>query len=258
MREARQRGRDARVEVQVLPPVERYFGSWVLGLSLVRVVPPKTMGGGSSAPDGATDTKAWESRFFTFSLLYLRLLMGLILFVRTGRNGASCAWSRATELQAAPRRVGEYAAECGAVLGFAASAATSGAVGGQTNHTHGIGVGGPGGPDSDEMDEDGMGTDSDDIEENEEEDMDVNALAARMTIVFEGGHSGALPGYVLVARSHSLRTVLTTFVMNADSNRSPMRFGQPSCTRDACCLPLILQPHECASGNVLMTRAAMT
>ena len=155
MREARQRGRDARVEVQVLPPAERYFGSWVLGLSLVRVVPPKTMGGGSSAPDGATDTKAWESRFFTFSLLYLRLLIGLILFVRTGRNGASCAWSRATESQAAPRRVGEYAAECGAVLGFAASAAMSGAVGGQTNHTHGVSVGGPGGPDSDETDEDG-------------------------------------------------------------------------------------------------------
>src|SRR5260221_13937851 len=103
-----------------------------------------------------------------------------------------------------------------------------------------------------------MGTDSDDIEEDEEGDMDVDALTARVTIVFEGGRSGALPGYVLVARSHSLCTVLTTFVVNADSNRSPMRFGQPSCTRDACCLPLILQPHECASGNVLMTRAATT
>ena len=52
----------------------------VLVLMLVWVVTPKTTGGGSSALDGATDTKAWESRFwkcllsrcttsqFTFSL----------------------------------------------------------------------------------------------------------------------------------------------------------------------------------------------
>jgi hypothetical protein len=56
-----------------------------------------------------------------------------------------------------------------------------------------------------------MGTDSDEIEDDEEEDMDVDALAARVTIVFEGGRSGALPGYVLVRRSYSLRTVLTAF-----------------------------------------------
>src|SRR5260221_12045825 len=98
----------------------------------------------------------------------------------------------------------------------------SGAVGGRTNHTRSVGIGGPGGPDSDETDEDGMGTDSDDIEENEEEDMDVNALVACVMIVFEGGCSGALPGYVLVAHLHFLHTVLTTFVVNADSNRSPM------------------------------------
>src|SRR5712691_12618171 len=84
------------------------------------------------------------------------------------------------------QRLEEYAAECGAVLGFAASAATSGAVGGRTNRTHGVGVGGPSGPDSDETDEDGMCTDSDDIEEDGEEDMVVDALAARVTIVFEG------------------------------------------------------------------------
>jgi hypothetical protein len=103
-----------------------------------------------------------------------------------------------------------------------------------------------------------MGTDSDEIEDDEEEDMDVDALAARVTIVFEGGRSGALPGYVLIRRSYSVRTVLTTYVVNVASNTSLMRFGQLSCTRDACCLPLIPQLHECASGNVLMTRAAMT
>jgi len=94
------------------------------------------------------------------------------------------------------QRLGEYAAERGAVLGFAASAAASGAVGGRTKRARGVGVGGPGGPDSDATDEDGMGTDSDEIDEDEEEDMDVDALAARVTIVFEGGRSGALPGYV--------------------------------------------------------------
>ena len=94
------------------------------------------------------------------------------------------------------QRLGEYAAERGAVLGFAASAAASGAVGGRTKRARGVGVGGPGEPDSDETDEDGMGTDSEEIEEEDEEDMDVDALAARVTIVFEGGRGGALPGYV--------------------------------------------------------------
>jgi hypothetical protein len=93
-------------------------------------------------------------------------------------------------------RLGEYAAERGAVLGFAGSAAASGAVGGRTKRARGVGVGGPGEPDSDETDEDGMGTDSEEIEEEDEEDMDVDALAALVTIVFEGGRGGALPGYV--------------------------------------------------------------
>jgi hypothetical protein len=53
-----------------------------------------------------------------------------------------------------------------------------------------------------------MGTDSDDIEEDEEEDMDVDALAARVTIVFEGGRSGALPGCVLIPL---VRTILVLF-----------------------------------------------
>ena len=79
----------------------------------------------------------------------------------------------------------------------------SGVVGGRTNRTCGVGVGGPSGPDSDETDEDGMDTNSDDIEEEEEEVMVIDALAARVTIIFEGGRSSALPGYVLVARSHS-------------------------------------------------------
>ena len=73
------------------------------------------------------------------------------------------------------------------VLGFAASAAASGAVGGRTKRARGVGVGVP---DSDETDEESE-------EEEDEEDMDVDALAARVTIVFEGGRGGALPGYVL-------------------------------------------------------------
>ena len=101
------------------------------------------------------------------------------------------------------QRLGEYAVEHGAVLGFVAGAATSGVVGGQMNRTHGVGVGGPSGPNLDEMDEDGMDTDSDDIKEEEEEVMVIDALAAHVTIVFEGGHSSALPGYILVACSHS-------------------------------------------------------
>ena len=89
------------------------------------------------------------------------------------------------------QRLGEYAAERGAVLGFAASAAASGAVGGRTKRARGVGVGEA---DSDETDEDGMGTDSEEIEEEDEEDMDVDALAALVTIVFEGGRGGASPG----------------------------------------------------------------
>ncbi len=92
------------------------------------------------------------------------------------------------------QRLGEYAAERGAVLGFAASAAASGAVGGRTKRARGVGVGVSGVPDSDETDEDGM--ESEEIEEEDEEDMDVDALAARVTIVFEGGRGGALPGFV--------------------------------------------------------------
>jgi hypothetical protein len=45
------------------------------------------------------------------------------------------------------------------------------------------------------MDEDGM--DSEEIEEDE--DVDVDALVARVTIVFEGGHAGVLPEYVLTS-----------------------------------------------------------
>jgi hypothetical protein len=91
------------------------------------------------------------------------------------------------------QRLGEYAAERGAVLGFAASTAVSGAVGGRTKCARGVGVGEP---DSDETDDDGVGTDGEVVEEEDEEDMDVDALAARVTIVFEGGRGGALPGYV--------------------------------------------------------------
>ena len=89
------------------------------------------------------------------------------------------------------QRLNEYAAEHGVALGFAASAAVSGAVGGRTKRTQGVGVHEP---DSDETDDDGVGTDSEEIEEEDEEDMVVDVLAARVTIVFEGGRSGALPG----------------------------------------------------------------
>lgn len=111
------------------------------------------------------------------------------------------------------------------MLGFAASAAASGAVGGRTKRARGVGVGGSGVPDSDETDEDGM--ESEEIEEEDEEDMDVDALAARVTIVFEGGRGGALPGYVsllfILCRSDTINCVSG----NADSNMSLMRFVRP-------------------------------
>jgi len=99
----------------------------------------------------------------------------------------------------------------------------SDAIGGQTKHACGVGVGGSGRPDSDET-EDGMGMDSNKIED--EEDMDVGALAGCMTIVFEGNHSDTLPGYILVCCLYSLRTVLTTFIMMyTDPNTGLMCFG---------------------------------
>ena len=131
------------------------------------------------------------------------------------------------------QRLGEYAAERGVVLGFAVSAATSGAVGGRTKHVRGVGVHEP---DSDEMDDDGVGTDSEEIEEEDEEDMVVDALAARVTIVFEGGRSSALPGTfnsspprIVLMES---RPVFCEFSVNADSSISRMHFGRPSCARD--------------------------
>ncbi|KAI0246745.1 hypothetical protein BJV78DRAFT_1364651 [Lactifluus subvellereus] len=82
------------------------------------------------------------------------------------------------------QHLGEYAAERGVVFGFAASAAVSSSVGGQTKRARGVGVGGSGGPYSDEMDEDGMETESE-MGEEDKEDMDINALVACVTIVFE-------------------------------------------------------------------------
>jgi hypothetical protein len=127
------------------------------------------------------------------------------------------------------QRLGEYAAERGAVLGFVASAAASGAVGGRTKRARGVGVGGPGARDSDETDED---MDSEELEEEEEEDMDVDALAARVTIVFEGGRNGALPGYVSLLSSLRTTTDDYFFFVPADSSMIQMLFGLPSCTRD--------------------------
>ena len=87
------------------------------------------------------------------------------------------------------------------MLGFAASAAASGAVGGRTKRARGVGVGVA---DSDETDEESE-------EEEDEEDMDVDALAARVTIVFEGGRGGALPGYVLSFPRFFVLTSLMSF-----------------------------------------------
>jgi hypothetical protein len=120
------------------------------------------------------------------------------------------------------------------VLGFAASAATSGAVGGWTKHTWGVGVNEP---DLDETNDDGVGTDSEEIEEEDEEDMVVDALMVCVTIVFEGGCSGALldtfnsssPPHIVLMES---RPVFCEFSVNADSSISQMRFGRPSCTHN--------------------------
>lgn len=110
------------------------------------------------------------------------------------------------------QRLGEYAAERGAVLGFAASAAASGAAGGRTKRARGVGVGNPNAPDSDETDEDGIETESE-IEEEDDEDMDVDALAARVTIVFDGGRGGALPGYVYTIPSSNAYSGTLTIVV---------------------------------------------
>ncbi|KAI0244939.1 hypothetical protein BJV78DRAFT_1159358 [Lactifluus subvellereus] len=60
---------------------------------------------------------------------------------------------------------------------------TSSASASMLRSTARVGVGSAGGPYSDETDEDGMETES----EMEEEDMDIDALVAHVTIVFEGG-----------------------------------------------------------------------
>jgi hypothetical protein len=69
-----------------------------------------------------------------------------------------------------------------------------GAVGGRTKRAHGVGIGSSGGPDPNRTDEDGI-----EMEGPGEENMDVDALAAHVTIVFEDGRGSAPPRYVLVA-----------------------------------------------------------
>jgi len=61
----------------------------------------------------------------------------------------------------------------------------------------GVGVGGPGDPDSDETDEDWMDTENKEMEDGDEEDMGVDALAARMTIVLRRTRWHHFPRYVL-------------------------------------------------------------
>jgi len=69
---------------------------------------------------------------------------------------------------------------------------------------------------------------SEEIEEEDEEDMDVDALAARVTIVFEGGRGGALPGYVSLPLFILYCSDLINCVSgNAGSNMSLMRFARP-------------------------------
>ncbi|KAI0287334.1 hypothetical protein BC826DRAFT_54611 [Russula brevipes] len=180
VREARRRGRDARVEVQVMPAAERYPGS--VGSA------PEPGPGGDPEDDGRGFFSAgWGNGHEGAGIDILD-----VTFVKGGTAHRAPGLGRQNRKQ----RLGEYAAERGAVLGFAASAAASGAVGGRTKRARGVGVGGPGGgPDSDETDGDELDTDSEEMEEEDEEDMDVDEIAARVTIVFEGGQSGALPGF---------------------------------------------------------------
>jgi hypothetical protein len=65
----------------------------------------------------------------------------------------------------------------------------------------GVGVGVPGEPDSDETDEDWMDMDSKVIEDGDKEDMGVDALAARMTIVLRRPRGHHVFRYVLGPRS---------------------------------------------------------
>ena len=217
VREARLRGRDARVEVQVVPAAERYIGS--IGSAA------ESVGGGDPEDDGRGFFSAgWGNGHEGAGIEILD-----VAFVKVGRmvllffsfsvrpegevtTGADRKWPssylqggtahRAPGLgrQNRKQRLGEYATERGAVLGFAASAAASGTAG-RTKRARGVGVGNSNAPDSDETDEDGIETESD-IEEEDEEDMDVDALAARVTIVFEGSRGGALPGYVFSSLLH--------------------------------------------------------
>jgi hypothetical protein len=65
---------------------------------------------------------------------------------------------------------------------------------------HGVGIGSSCGPDPDKTDEDGI-----EMEEPGEENMDVDALAAHVTIMFEDGQGSAPPRYDL---GHSSALVL--------------------------------------------------
>lgn len=178
VREARRRGRDARVEVQVVPAAERYIGN--VGSAA------ESGGGGDPEDDGrGLFSAGWGNGHEGAGIEILD-----VTFVKGGTAHRAPGLGRQNRKQ----RLGEYAAERGAVLGFAASAAASGAAGGRTKRARGVGVGNSTAPDSDETDEDGIETESE-IEEEDEEDMDVDALAARVTIVFEGGRGGALPGF---------------------------------------------------------------
>jgi hypothetical protein len=228
----------------------------LLKLEVVAIL--KMTGEDSLVQGGATGMKAQGSRSLTWRLS--RCVAGFLLFRFPGTNrrlfssflkGGTAHRAPGLGRQNRKQRLGEYAAERGAVLGFAASAAASGAAGGRTKRARGVGVGNSNAPDSDETDEDGIETESE-IEEEDDEDMDVDALAARVTIVFEGGRGGALPGYVYLHSSSCVFGNVDDRCRNTDSSMSRMRFVMPFCAR-ACCVPLCPYLRAGARDNALMT-----
>jgi hypothetical protein len=229
--EARRRGQDAQVEVQVVPAAERYFGN--LGTAA------EPGGGGDPEDDGrGVFSAGWGNGhegagIEILDVAFVKVRCADLCTMNSGffklfTQGGTAHRAPGLGRQNRKQRLGEYAAERGAVLGFAASAAASGAVGGRTKRARGVGVGGSGALDSDETDEEGMETESE-VEEEDEEDMDVDALAARVTIVFEGGRAGALPGYVFFHSPHPRMLLIgkSRFKYEPDALREAVMHPRP-------------------------------
>ena len=117
MSEARRRGRDARVEVQVVPASERYFGSLGTAPEPGSGSDPDDDGRGffsagwGNGHEGAgieiLDVAFVKVSHANFLLFSLRVMSGVdtFLVVCAGRHGSSGAWTWTTESQAAPWRV---------------------------------------------------------------------------------------------------------------------------------------------------------